>query len=109
MENQEQSQHKSTTYHSFEELAKIAHENEEEIIAYIKKKALKATLEAIQPLLDKLEEAAQQQKKAANQNPTISYENQLQKLQANALDKMKIQEQRIQARMQTLQNRMSKH
>ena len=109
MEDHSQSQEKGKTYHSFEELAAIVHKNEEEIIADIKNKALKATLQALLPLLDKLEEASKQQAKEAAQNPIINYENQLQRIQANAVEKMKLQEQRVQARMQALQHRIIKN
>ncbi len=111
MKNLAQSHQKESTYNSFEELSEIVHKNEEEIIADIKNKALKATLTALQPLLDKLEEASKQQaiESSKNQNPVLSYENQLERMQATALEKMKIQEQRIEARMKTLHNRMSKH
>lgn len=83
--------------------------NEEEIINYIKEKATKATLTALSPLLEKLEQAvkeheAHQSAVAATPEPSpMNYEEQLKKLQESSMMKVKEKELKIAERMNKLQ------
>lgn len=83
--------------------------NEEEIINYIKEKATKATLTALAPLLEKLEQAvkehdAHQATVAETQEPApMNYEAQLKKLQESSMMKVKEKELKIAERMNKLQ------
>lgn len=93
----------------FEKVEKITLEAQEKIISEIKEKAIKATMAAIKPLLDKLEEASKQQ---PNNNTTnimgLSPEDQIKKMQEAANDKMKMREVKIQEKMKSLQAKIAK-
>lgn len=88
-------------------------DQEDEIIENITKKAIKATMTKLKPLLDKLEEAAKQQaqERAASQNNTtdaLSYQEQIQNIQNAAKERIQLQELKISKRMQNLQSKIVK-
>lgn len=100
---------------AMEQLQKVLSKHEESIIEDIKQKAVKATMDAIKPLLDKLEEANNQQKQQLSQqqqqaqNPAVlSYEDQIKNMQVLANEKLKMQELKIQQKMQSLQTKITK-
>ena len=87
--------------------------HEEEIINYIKDKAIKETMKSLAPLLEKLEEAVKQQDSAQVQavtpdppdTPVMNYEEQLKKLQEASTAKVKEKELKIMDRMNKLNAR----
>lgn len=89
--------------------------NEDEIINYIKDKATKETLKSLAPLLEKLEEAVKQQQayqqagtvSSAAGPVTVSYEDQLKKLQEASAGRIKEKELKIAERMNKLQARFA--
>jgi hypothetical protein len=85
--------------------------HEDEIIDYIKDKAVKATLTSLAPLLEKLEEAVKEQQtyqsSAVSSPVTMNYEEQLKKLQETSVEKIKDKELKIAERMNKLQVRFA--
>ena len=87
----------------------IIKENEATIIESITKKAVKATMEQLQPLLDKLEEASKQldQERNVTNNSNLNYEDQLLKMQNIAKDRLKQKELKIAKKVQDLQSKIT--
>jgi aspartyl/asparaginyl-tRNA synthetase len=87
--------------------------HEDEIISYIRDKAVKETMKSLAPLLEKLEEAVKQQESAQTQiatqpppeTPVMNYEEQLKKLQEASSAKVKEKELKIMDRMNKLNAR----
>ncbi|MEO0404593.1 MAG: hypothetical protein AAF193_06955 [Bacteroidota bacterium] len=79
---------------------------EEEIIERLSNQVLTKTMEAVTPLLEKLQEANQQQLDSA-EGPVESYEDQIRKMQESAMQRLKVQEQKIQEKMKKLQMKVS--
>jgi len=97
-----------------EDIMPFVLKNEEEIINYIKDKAVKATLTSLTPLLEKLEQAVQEHQAyqanaaAATAEPApMDYEAQLKKLQESSMVKVKEKELKIAERMNKLQVRFA--
>ena len=91
----------------------LSDKQEEELIELLTKKAFKASMDKLKPLLDKLEEAAKQQaqeRAAMNTNPNtpLTYQEQIQNLQQTAKEKIQMQELKINKRMQNLQSKIIK-
>lgn len=88
--------------------------HEDEIIAYIKEKAIKETMKSLAPLLEKLEEAVKQHDAAPApvatppppETPVMNYEEQLKKLQEASTAKVKEKELKIMERMNKLNSRL---
>ncbi|WP_114819194.1 hypothetical protein [Chryseobacterium sp. KLBC 52] len=88
--------------------------HEDEIINYIKEKAIKETMKSLAPLLEKLEEAVKQQEAAPvpvaapppPETPVMNYEDQLKKLQEASTAKVKEKELKIMERMNKLNTRL---
>lgn len=88
--------------------------HEDEIITYIKEKAIKETMKSLAPLLEKLEEAVKQQEAAPipmappppPETPVMNYEEQLKKLQEASTAKIKEKELKIMERMNKLNTRL---
>ncbi|CAD0220206.1 hypothetical protein [Chryseobacterium sp. JV274] len=88
--------------------------HEEEIINYIRDKAVKETMKSLGPLLEKLEEAVKQQESPQAQEtipppqadpPMMNYEEQLKRLQEASTAKVKEKELKIIDRMNKLSAR----
>jgi len=88
--------------------------HEEEIINYIRDKAVKETMKSLAPLLEKLEEAVKQQELPQVQEatpppqadpPMMNYEEQLKRLQEASTAKVKEKELKIMDRMNKLSTR----
>ncbi|WP_426479391.1 hypothetical protein ACP3T3_08065 [Chryseobacterium sp. CBSDS_008] len=87
--------------------------HEDEIVNYIKEKAVKETMKSLAPLLEKLEEAVKQQESVQTQpaatyppeTPVMNYEEQLKKLQEASSAKVKEKELKIMDRMNKLNAR----
>ncbi|EDP96237.1 hypothetical protein U8527_09005 [Kordia algicida OT-1] len=100
-----------TANNSSQNLSEVISKNEDEIVEEIKTKAVKATMKAIRPLLDKLEEAAKQQSQEAQQSTntaTPDFQSQMQMMQAAAREKMKMRELKVQAKMRNFQGKIAK-
>ncbi|WP_336704301.1 hypothetical protein [Chryseobacterium indologenes] len=88
--------------------------HEDEIINYIKEKAIKETMKSLAPLLEKLEEAVKQHEAAPvaaatpppPETPVMNYEEQLKKLQEASTAKVKEKELKIMERMNKLNTRL---
>ncbi|MDR4952786.1 hypothetical protein REB14_11420 [Chryseobacterium sp. ES2] len=88
--------------------------HEDEIINYIKEKAIKETMKSLAPLLEKLEEAVKQHEAAPvplvtpppPETPVMNYEEQLRKLQEASTAKVKEKELKIMERMNKLNTRL---
>lgn len=89
--------------------------HEDEIISYIRDKAVKETMKSLAPLLEKLEEAVKQQEAAPApvapappppETPVMNYEEQLKKLQEASTAKVKEKELKIMERMNKLNTRL---
>ncbi|KYH05836.1 hypothetical protein A1704_12135 [Chryseobacterium cucumeris] len=88
--------------------------HEDEIITYIKEKAIKETMKSLAPLLEKLEEAVKQHEAAPvpvassppPDTPVMNYEEQLKKLQEASTAKIKEKELKIMERMNKLNTRL---
>ncbi|WP_288442989.1 hypothetical protein [uncultured Chryseobacterium sp.] len=88
--------------------------HEDEIITYIKEKAIKETMKSLAPLLEKLEEAVKQHEAAPvpvassppPDAPVMNYEEQLKKLQEASTAKIKEKELKIMERMNKLNTRL---
>ncbi|MFS4430916.1 hypothetical protein [Chryseobacterium sp. GVT01B] len=87
--------------------------HEDEIITYIRDKAIKETMKSLAPLLEKLEEAVKQQEipqvqtatPAQADPPMMNYEEQLKRLQEASTAKVKEKELKIMDRMNKLSAR----
>ncbi|MDR3023446.1 hypothetical protein [Chryseobacterium sp.] len=87
--------------------------HEDEIITYIRDKAIKETMKSLAPLLEKLEEAVKQQEipqvqtatPAQTDPPMMNYEEQLKRLQEASTAKVKEKELKIMDRMNKLSAR----
>ncbi|MDR6464519.1 hypothetical protein [Chryseobacterium sediminis] len=88
--------------------------HEDEIITYIRDKAIKETMKSLAPLLEKLEEAVKQQEipqvqtaatPAQAEPPMMNYEEQLKRLQEASTAKVKEKELKIMDRMNKLSAR----
>lgn len=81
--------------------------HEDEIITYIRDKAIKETMKSLAPLLEKLEEAVKQQEspQAQADAPMMNYEEQLKRLQEASTAKVKEKELKIMDRMNKLNAR----
>lgn len=88
--------------------------HEDEIITYIRDKAIKETMKSLAPLLEKLEEAVKQQEipqvqtaaaPAQDDPPMMNYEEQLKRLQEASTAKVKEKELKIMDRMNKLSAR----
>jgi len=87
--------------------------HEDEIITYIRDKAIKETMKSLAPLLEKLEEAVKQQEIPQVQTatptqadpPMMNYEEQLKRLQEASTAKVKEKELKIMDRMNKLSAR----
>ncbi|KAA2224042.1 hypothetical protein [Chryseobacterium sediminis] len=87
--------------------------HEDEIINYIRDKAVKETMKSLAPLLEKLEEAVKQQESPQAQvvtpapadPPMMNYEEQLKRLQEASTAKVKEKELKIMDRMNKLNAR----
>ncbi|UTX50299.1 hypothetical protein [Chryseobacterium sp. MA9] len=87
--------------------------HEDEIINYIRDKAIKETMKSLAPLLEKLEEAVKQQEApqaqaatpAQDDPPMMNYEEQLKRLQEASTAKVKEKELKIMDRMNKLNAR----
>lgn len=96
-----------------EEVMPFVLRHEDEIIHYIRDKAIKETMKSLTPLLEKLEEAAKQQQayEASETAPTVpatpamNYEEQLKHLQEASKAKVKEKEIKIAERMNKLNAR----
>lgn len=95
-----------------EEIMPFVLRHEDEIVNYIKEKAIKETMKSLAPLLQKLEEAVKQQEatpvpSAANppEIPSMNYEEQLKKLQEASTAKLRQKEIKIVDRMNKLNAR----
>ncbi|WP_330747168.1 hypothetical protein [Chryseobacterium sp. CP-77] len=88
--------------------------HEDEIISYIRDKAVKETMKSLAPLLEKLEEAVKQHEAASApvaappppETPVMNYEEQLKKLQEASTAKVKEKELKIIERMNKLNTRL---
>ncbi|MFP8894554.1 MULTISPECIES: hypothetical protein [Chryseobacterium] len=87
--------------------------HEDEIISYIRDKAVKETMKSLAPLLEKLEEAVKQHEAAPApvaapppETPVMNYEEQLKKLQEASTAKVKEKELKIMERMNKLNTRL---
>lgn len=88
--------------------------HEDEIISYIRDKAVKETMKSLAPLLEKLEEAVKQHEAAPvpvaapppPETPVMNYEEQLKKLQEASTAKVKEKELKIMERMNKLNTRL---
>lgn len=96
----------------YEEIMPFVLRHEDEIINYIKEKAIKETMKSLAPLLEKLEEAVKQQEaapvpttNAPSEVPTMNYEEQLKKLQEASTAKLRQKEIKIVDRMNKLNAR----
>ena len=97
-----------------EEIMPFVLRHEDEIINYIKDKAVKETMKSLAPLLEKLEEAVKQQEAAPMpaaappppDAPVMNYEEQLKKLQEASTAKVKEKELKIMERMNKLNSRL---
>lgn len=97
-----------------EEVMPFVLRHEDEIINYIKEKAIKETMKSLAPLLEKLEEAVKQQEAAPTQDfpptasatPAMNYEEQLKQLQEASTAKVKEKEIKIMERMNKLNTRL---
>jgi len=88
--------------------------HEDEIIAYIKDKAVKETMKSLAPLLEKLEETVKQQQvppvpepPPPPETPVMDYEEQLKKLQEASRAKVKEKELKIMERVNKLNTRLN--
>lgn len=96
-----------------EEIMPFVLRHEDEIITYIRDKAIKETMKSLAPLLEKLEEAVKQQETApvADKTPSspvpsvMNYEEQLKQLQEASNAKVKEKEIKIMERMNKLNAR----
>lgn len=94
-----------------EEIMPFVLRHEDEIINYIKEKAIKETMKSLAPLLEKLEEAVKQQQEEApaaapsSEIPAMNYEEQLKKLQEASTAKLRQKEIKIVDRMNKLNAR----
>lgn len=95
-----------------EEIMPFVLRHEDEIISYIKEKAIKETMKSLAPLLEKLEEAVKQQEAApvpisttSSEVPVMNYEEQLKKLQEASTAKLRQKEIKIVDRMNKLNAR----
>lgn len=95
-----------------EEIMPFVLRHEDEIINYIKEKAIKETMKSLAPLLEKLEEAVKQQEAAPvpvtatpSELPSMNYEEQLKKLQEASTAKLRQKEIKIVDRMNKLNAR----
>jgi len=85
---------------------------EDEIISYIKDKAVKETLKTLAPLLEKLEEAVKQQQSnnlpASSSTPNFDSAEQLKRMQEASKDRIKMQELKVAEKVRKLQARIAK-
>lgn len=93
-----------------EEIMPFVLRHEDEIVNYIKEKAIKETMKSLAPLLQKLEEAVKQQEAApaaspSSEVPAMNYEEQLKKLQEASTAKLRQKEIKIVDRMNKLNAR----
>lgn len=94
-----------------EEIMPFVLRHEDEIISYIKEKAIKETMKSLAPLLEKLEEAVKQQQEESpaaapsSEIPAMNYEEQLKKLQEASTAKLRQKEIKIVDRMNKLNAR----
>ncbi|MDN3692080.1 hypothetical protein QWZ06_07325 [Chryseobacterium tructae] len=95
-----------------EEIMPFVLRHEDEIVNYIKEKAIKETMKSLAPLLEKLEEAVKQQETAPvpvaatpSELPSMNYEEQLKKLQEASTAKLRQKEIKIVDRMNKLNAR----
>ncbi|AZB10646.1 hypothetical protein EG344_18305 [Chryseobacterium sp. G0162] len=95
-----------------EEIMPFVLRHEDEIVNYIKEKAIKETMKSLAPLLGKLEEAVKQQEAAPapvattpTEVPSMNYEEQLKKLQEASTAKLRQKEIKIVDRMNKLNAR----
>ncbi|AZA90301.1 Uncharacterised protein [Chryseobacterium nakagawai] len=95
-----------------EEIMPFVLRHEDEIVNYIKEKAIKETMKSLAPLLEKLEEAVKQQEAAPvpvtatpSELPSMNYEEQLKKLQEASTAKLRQKEIKIVDRMNKLNAR----
>ena len=102
------SQDKHSTSISSEQIKAFFEEHKEELINEIKDKAVKATMETITPLLEKLQEASKQSAQEIVADAELSYEDQIKQLQTVAKEKMKMQELKIAEKMKLLQTKIAK-
>lgn len=97
-----------------EEVMPFVLRHEDEIINYIKEKAIKETMKSLAPLLEKLEEAVKQQETAQvpdsipppPASSVMNYEEQLKQLQEASNAKVKEKEIKIMERMNKLNTRL---
>nr|WP_315034165.1 hypothetical protein [uncultured Chryseobacterium sp.] len=96
-----------------EEVMPFVLRHEDEIVNYIKEKAIKETMKSLAPLLEKLEEAVKQQEAVQTPDPTpapittvMNYEEQLKQLQEASSAKVKEKEIKIMDRMNKLNTRL---
>lgn len=83
----------------------LTEEDKEKLIEEIKNKAVKATMDTIAPLLEKLQQAAQE---SQHKSAGLSTEDQLQKMHEAAREKMNMRQIKLQERLQSLQLKVSK-
>ncbi|MGH1518143.1 hypothetical protein [Chryseobacterium sp. JK1] len=95
-----------------EEIMPFVLRHEDQIVNYIKEKAIKETMKSLAPLLEKLEEAVKQQEAAPvpaattpAEVPSMNYEEQLKKLQEASTAKLRQKEIKIVDRMNKLNAR----
>jgi hypothetical protein len=95
-----------------EEIMPFVLRHEDQIVNYIKEKAIKETMKSLAPLLEKLEEAVKQQEAAPApaattpaEVPAMNYEEQLKKLQEASTAKLRQKEIKIVDRMNKLNAR----
>jgi hypothetical protein len=85
---------------------------DETLVAEIAKLAVPEIMVVIKPLIDKLQEALKQQQQgnAQQQSPlgVLGNEKQLESLTLTAMDRIKLQEQRIATRLAAMKNGMNK-
>jgi len=85
---------------------------EDEIISYIKDKAVKETLKTLAPLLEKLEEAVKHQQSnnlnASSATSNFDSGDQLKKMQEASKERIKMQELKVAEKVRKLQARIAK-
>ena len=93
-----------------ESVEEVSLEVQEAIIAEIKEKATKATMLAIKPLLEKLEEASKQQSSSMSRlnNVSLSSEDQIKQMQKTANEKMQMRQMKVQEKTKNLQTKISR-
>lgn len=94
-----------------DDLLQLLNKHEDAIIARLEKKVVQKAMETLKPLLEKLENQANQQKEENHSIPNsdTTYYDQINSMQQAALEKIKSQEAKIASKMNAIQNRISRN